>query len=368
MSSPSRGEPSRRLPWRTIGLLAVVALVILTAVAVYVGSQPRLPAPFGVARNGLVAYSKGGDIFTLDPAGGTARPIVTGETIDLDPAWSLDGTRVAFVRQTGGGTLLVMADADGSHQFPAKTGPLVELNTVAWSPDGRSIAVTSNVNGRRTITMIDSTTGDAHVLDVGMSAEQVSWRPPDGRQLVFLGESAAGMGLYLIAPDGSGLREIVHAGSDTGLLPNDWSPDGRRLAFHRTEQIVPGMNVYRIHVLDVDTRAEVVVASSGGDRNSAGFGKWSPDGNRILFLDGGDDCNCNWLSVAPSAGGPSVRLTADHPAPYGIDYAWSPDGTMIYTAPASGGTEVLLDPASGPLQQQPAWITEGVSSWQRLAR
>ena len=42
----------RPLPWRTIGLLAVLALLIVAAVAFYVGSQPRLPPPFGLAANG----------------------------------------------------------------------------------------------------------------------------------------------------------------------------------------------------------------------------------------------------------------------------------------------------------------------------
>ena len=160
---------------------------------------------------------------------------------------------------------------------------------------------------------------------------------PTGSELVFLGESAAGMGLYLVAPDGSGPREIVHADSGTGLLPNDWAPDGGRLAFHQLVQIVPGVSVYRIRVLDMDTRREVVIASSGGDRNSAGFGRWSPDGRSIVFLDGGDDCACNWLSVAPSNGGPATRITPNHQAPYGIGYDWSPDGARIFTQPATGG-------------------------------
>jgi dipeptidyl aminopeptidase/acylaminoacyl peptidase len=357
----------RPLPWRTMGVLVVLVLLVAAAAAVYVGSQPRLPAPFGVARNGLTAYSKAGDIFTLDPEGSGPRAIVTGSTNDHDPVWSLDGTRIAFLRATDGGETLLMADADGSHQVLAKTGPLVDSNTVAWSPDGRSIAVTSSIDNRRTITKIDSSTGDVRVLDVGMSAEEVSWRPPDGRGLVFLGESATGMGLYLVAPDGSSPTEIVHADSDTGLLPNGWSPDGRRLAFHRLEQIAPGMSVYRIHVLDLDTRAEVVIASSGGDRNNAGFGKWSPDGSRIVFLDGGDDCNCNWLSVAPSSGGPGTKITGEYPAPYGIGYAWSPDGTTVYTEPVSGGGISLLDPTSGTATRPP-WVADGLSSWQRQAR
>lgn len=359
---------ARPFPWRTIALVVALILLLAAAAVLYVGSRPRLIVPFGVASNGLTAYSKAGDIFTLDPAGGSPHAIVIGSTQDHDPVWSPDGARIAFQRATAGGETLVMVDADGSHQILATTEPLVELNTIAWSPDGRSLAITSNVTGRRTITLVDTSTGGARVLDVGMSAEEVYWRPSGDRELVFLGESAAGMGLYLIATDGSRPKEeIVHAASGTGLLPNGWSPDGRRVAFHQIEQIVIGMSVYRIHVLDLNTHADVVVASSAGDRNSAGFGKWSPDGSRIVFLDGGDDCACNWLSVASSNGGPGTKITAEYPAPYGTFYGWSPDGTSIYTAPSSGGGVSLVDPATGR-STQPTWAADGLSSWQRRAR
>ena len=56
-----------RLPWRAISLAAVMVALLLAAAAVFIGTQPRLPAPFGLARNGLIAYDAGGDIYTADP-------------------------------------------------------------------------------------------------------------------------------------------------------------------------------------------------------------------------------------------------------------------------------------------------------------
>ena len=56
------------LPWRTIAILLIVAALIVAAAAAFVGSRGRLPAPFGVARNGLIAYENAGDIYTYDPA------------------------------------------------------------------------------------------------------------------------------------------------------------------------------------------------------------------------------------------------------------------------------------------------------------
>ena len=48
----------RPIPWRTIAVLATAGLLLAAAVTLYVGSRPRLPAPFGPAANGLVAYGR----------------------------------------------------------------------------------------------------------------------------------------------------------------------------------------------------------------------------------------------------------------------------------------------------------------------
>ena len=63
------GDPADRSVG-TVGLLVVLALLLAVATGVYVGGQKRVPAPFGEAANGLVAYSNGGDIYTVDPTTG----------------------------------------------------------------------------------------------------------------------------------------------------------------------------------------------------------------------------------------------------------------------------------------------------------
>jgi hypothetical protein len=80
------------VPWRSIGLaFALMALLIAMVAALVVGGRSNPPAPFGPARNGLVAYASEGDIFTVDPVTGAATAIVAGPTTDLNPRWSLDG-------------------------------------------------------------------------------------------------------------------------------------------------------------------------------------------------------------------------------------------------------------------------------------
>src|SRR5204862_5649642 len=95
-----------------------VLLAIILAAALAAGSRTRLPAPFGPAANGLVAYDRGGDIYTVDPVTGITRAIVTGSALDVQPRWSRDGTHLVFERKVqnvaGPGDLYVV-EADGSH-------------------------------------------------------------------------------------------------------------------------------------------------------------------------------------------------------------------------------------------------------------
>ena len=104
----------RQVPLRLIGLVALVVLALAVGAALFVGSQRRLPAPFGPAANGVIVYAAPtdpswvdttdfqrpmGDIFTFDPSTGASSVLVGGPTVDGYPVVSLDGTRVAFVRE-----------------------------------------------------------------------------------------------------------------------------------------------------------------------------------------------------------------------------------------------------------------------------
>ncbi len=141
------GQPVlvRRLPWRTIGLaVLLVALLVAVLAALAVGGRPNLPAPFGPARNGLVAYASGGDIYAVDPVTGLAKAVTTGSDTDLAPVWSRDGTRFVFARQVVAGSemQLFVAHADGSRLIAITAAGQPQLASYSFSPDGSEIAYT----------------------------------------------------------------------------------------------------------------------------------------------------------------------------------------------------------------------------------
>jgi len=84
--------PTARLPMRQLGVLALIAILLAAALAVYVGThQQKLPPPFGVARNGAFrAYSHGSSIVAA--CGGIGGPCANSPWVcpmkKLEPARS----------------------------------------------------------------------------------------------------------------------------------------------------------------------------------------------------------------------------------------------------------------------------------------
>jgi len=129
-----------------LGLLALS--VALAAAAVYVGTRPRLPAPFGPARNGAIVFSSGGDIAT-GSLGAPAEFIVRGPEVDFEPFYSPNGTRIAFYRQfgktPGAATDITVMNPDGTGLTRITATPLLEIPwSASWTPDGNRIVVQTN--------------------------------------------------------------------------------------------------------------------------------------------------------------------------------------------------------------------------------
>jgi Tol biopolymer transport system component len=338
----------RLVPWRTIGLLVMLALLLAVAIAAYVGSQRRLPQPFGIAGNGLVAYDSGGDIFTIDPATGERRPIVTGPESDSTPRFSLDGTRLVFMRgPEGGAKVPIIIDADGGHQVVADTAPLpwFDPESLSWSPDGRFIALRAQVRG--TTYVVDAIDGGVKALDIETLEVEPFWRPPEGHELLAIGGTSSAPELYLVAGDDGTARKLAPlAGDAAEIWLSGWTPDGQQFVFSEGGTT---------HMLDVVSGAETVI--------NVGYGQLSNDGTRVVGV-GGDETR-TWLCVANIYGGPCERISEIYAGSWDTGYDWSPDDEWIITT-RSDDTVFLLDPDE-LTTTQPSWPSEGAESWQRKA-
>jgi hypothetical protein len=347
------GVPRPPIRWATVAGLIILGL-LLAAIVAFVGSRQRVPPPFGPAANGLVTFMRGGEIFTFDPSSRLEVPLVTGFDIDIDPTWSLDGTRLAFIRQTASGDLMVFVDRDGDRPILSEA-PLqdIDSDSVAWSPDGLRVALTAGPENSRDFYVIDTLTGGVSALDLSHPALEPYWRPPDGRELLYLSEGPEpGLRLYSL-DDGS--DTLVVPGRGDEIRARGWSPDGRRVVYATTKG---STTWFQTHILDV--------ASGDLVRIDAGAGRLSNDGMRVAAyrLVG----KSFYLCVADAAGGPCAAIGGPIAEPnptHGDALNWSPDDEWVIVYPKAGGKVLLVDPDG--IEPDIEIAADGAGSWQRLA-
>jgi Tol biopolymer transport system component len=347
----------RPVPWRTVALLALLGLLLAAAVTLYVGSRPRLPDPFGLAENGLVVYAEDGDIWTVDPVTGERQAIVTGPATDLAPRWSRDGTQIAFLREEiPRQHMLMVANADGSDVVESEASFFdADIDSIAWSPNGRWVAVAEGLAAGRTMSLVDTSTGEVRDLETPDIDVEMYWRPPDGRQLMYV--RAIGEDRQLVLVDVlDGAVESVQIGvPEFALRPGGWTPDGKRFVVHHL-----GEAPYT-SLLDPETGQD--------ERLDIAMGRMSNDGTRMVGYGDFDFIKDPFLCVMPLPDGdcdPIARgdLLPDWEHTAGLH--WSPDDRWIVVYPQDDRGWVLLDPETGtPIE--PAWSERGVESWQRLA-
>jgi dipeptidyl aminopeptidase/acylaminoacyl peptidase len=345
-----------RVPWRQLGALALLAILLAATLAVYIGAQPRLPQPFGPAANGLVVYSKGGDILVRDSIRGTSRPLIATPKTEIADSLSPLGTHVLIVRPEGELLDFFAATIDGRNEVHLG-GPYLDVDGIEWSPDEKAILVAHKVGGIPSISIVQADGRGARTLDLGMPANRPSWRPPDGRQISFRGQVGRNWAWFLADADGNDIkqvdvtRELMEAPYE--VLAPVWSPTGDRIAFYRLTN-TPGNgngNGMRIHVAEID-RVGAVTTQQTFEFNSSSDEEqdplWLPDGKRLVFTR--YDSGTNYVAIAePVAGARShdvdIRTRSKDAGTFRVTVA--PDGTYMIVHDWTTNTDRKVDIATG---------------------
>jgi dipeptidyl aminopeptidase/acylaminoacyl peptidase len=367
--------PTPALPWRALGVLALIAILIGAAIAVYVGSQPRLPDPFGPAANGVVSYESGGTIYLFDPATDTTRALGADAQGWRDPWFSPDGRSLLLAREVSGGKVeFGVLPVDGDEIRLITPEPLLSVDWIEWSPGSDALIASALVKHPRGsinvllpgIVIIDVETGTVSHVPTGPSPSYATYLPPEGDRILVV--SASDTTVTTMNLDTSEATTILQTEGGSRIIgrPNV-SPDGTTMAYgiwHPDGQRVV------LHMLDLVSGADRRVADDPAIEFTA-WPRFSPDG-RTLSVElkegrGGlsDETRLAFIHVASGVVTPTgLDLTQ------GAALEWSPDGTVL-VASVNGDDDqmqphVLVDPVTGRVTPAP-WTAVSYPSWQRTA-
>lgn len=361
------------VPIGTLGVLALILLVIVLAAIAVGARRSHVAPPFGVAANGVVALEVSGDIVISDPVSGAMTVVIGGPETDRRPMFSRDGSRMAFLRASGGDLRLMAAHPDGSHQIVLDTGPLVGDEAFDWSPTGASILVSnvdpsdrSPVSTATTVRVVPTDGSPRSTIELGMAATSASWHPPSGDGFMFLGSGAdtSTHGIYLASRDGQ-VTPIVPRAAGVEVGYPAWDPTGRTIAFTEWDT-APDYLTARQRIADVATRE---VRTLPLDASATwGTGSWSNDGSRLVVTGFAKEGVAQTFFAAIIEG-TDVVVTLQPPAPGLTLFAaeWSPNDQSIVGSPHTmtdtPQPQQLWDAHTGIARPAP-WATTD-SDWQR---
>ena len=253
-----------------------------------------------VADNGCPPTNQDEDLYLHDTQGigGTVIFNPSANCILEDhPAFSPDGTQIAYESEVGSQSDILITDADGTGTTNLTNSPNVIEQTPAWSPNGRFIYFARRPTAQTELDIYRQRadgTGTPTFITISATNEFQPEVSPDGQQICYtagpFGSAAAdvmvtdvdgsGSPVEISPPDAGGMPVAGDADYDCG-----WSPDGETIAFTRA----------------TFTQGQLQFAPSDDT------GPVVPYGNNSAFFDG----NVDWARVPGDCNGKPATIAGD---------------------------------------------------------
>jgi Tol biopolymer transport system component len=243
--------------------------------------------------------SKGEIVFTSYPPAGASTEICI---IDSDskiirncltrnsfqPAWSPDGSKIAFVSNLEGNPEINVMNRDGTNKQQLTFSSYAAYSPT-WSPDGTRIAFVIlgiSVDDTEIYTMNADGSNQQRLTKNDAMDVDPTWSP-DGSQIAFASwRENDSTKPYVMNTDGTNQRRLANFGP---VMDIDWSPDGTRIAFTSSRDLFTnehfGDPLRELYVMNVDGTNLQRITDKGISIRSI---SWSPDSSQIVFSAGND--------------------------------------------------------------------------------
>ena len=307
------------------------------------------------------------DVYVMSADGGRVFRVTNwkGDETVYPGCWSADGTRLVFVSDREGKDSIYLVNVEPFAPREVLTDAANDLLFPSYSPDGREILCQAEAADKTgELRVYDTTTKRARTLlkaETGATSPKFS---PRGDLIVFQNLVGGQADIFLINPDGGGLRRLTDDPAPDKMPA--FSPDGSRILFGSSRD--GNYAILQLYVMNGDGSNQRRVYYSGGTSINP---SWSPDGREIVFANDKEESrtgNFEIFAVAPETAEPERRLTFRRR--WDFYPVFSPDGRHIaFVSNSDGNSEIYLMNADGsgllrltrdPAEDtQPSWAPDG---------
>jgi TolB protein len=229
------------------------------------------PGVFSTRIAYVARFTQRFELHVSDADGFNSQFILAHREPIISPAWSPDGTRIAYVSFEQGRSIVFVHNlVDGSRRVLAAYDGI--NSAPAWTPDGKRLALALSKDGVSQIYMIDADGSDLTRLTNSNAIDTEPSFSPDGKYILFTSDRGGSPQIYRMSVTGNSVERMTFEGG-YNVTPR-YSPDGKSFAYIQRSQ-----GRYSLALMDLATRQSVILSDSSLDGSPA----FAPNGRLILY-------------------------------------------------------------------------------------
>jgi TolB protein len=211
------------------------------------------------------------ELHVADADGFNSQFILAHREPIISPAWSPDGTRIAYVSFEQGRSIVFIHNlVDGTRRVLASYEGI--NSAPAWAPDGKRLALALSKDGVSQIYIIDDDGGGLVRLTNSNAIDTEASFSPDGKYILFTSDRGGSPQIYRMSASGANVERMTFDGG-YNVTPR-YSPDGKSFAYIQRNQ-----GRYVLAMMDLTTRHSLILSDSSLDGSPA----FAPNGRLILY-------------------------------------------------------------------------------------